>query len=837
MCSLKKGLLYFSALMTVCCCLFYSAGQAAASDVCSQGTGLPPFLSSGADPNLLLLIDNSGSMLDMAYAGNGGECFDDGYLRNPTSTATPPAIDPKREYAGYFKRDSWYVWRESYYKAADGTRPYVTAGAYADVSYWKAATVYNVGALIIDNGIFYKATCTSGASCTSTATAENIDDDAGVNWLPASGIKTWTAGNTYSAGSFVKNKSQVFFLASPLAGASVTDPQTDSTHWTPVSYTWRSGASYALGDIVTYNGMVYRAPAAVSAKSAFDWADWQRLDEGYFEEVATAPCASPSYSHTYVDGGVTITDLQITMADAGGTTITNVSTQTPAAVTCFASRGNFLNWASASKFDIQKKILTGGKYYSGYEDPDNAVTTDNGDDRLIAENRGCAGTGYVKQVPLTNSTNSSKLTLRVRGAMGDNPWVVQTDDRVDTTDNTARIEVLAVSVSGFDASQCLAAAETLTTAPSGAVAKQEISDCLNYGGSLTGEENSTNISSLIECTQYWKGISINVNNIESHCSNIYGHGSIPSTITPWDPDYICYGVYNPNILTVADREGYFGACWGMPTSATGTCTVPASCTYSVNLNPGATGRPQKCTGGVEFQCPATATYHLKSGKYICSTSGNNDTGWVRLYKNASGYCTYDSGGTTPSAAWMSDPADCTRDAADKFCGQMKLPEVIDPSDKVTTTSETYNLPAMLIDAGVMGQLNTSRPLAVLKGYIKQPDKPTGILQSTADELNIGAMAFNSVGSASEASTNAYIDRFSPPGNKDGAQVISEIEFGATILDDNGTPDDTTDDRTHVDDLVKAVNLVRATSWTPLAEAMYEALGYYGQNKVPRLDPS
>ena len=31
------------------------------------GLGEPPFLSYGVDPNLLMVIDNSGSMLDMAY--------------------------------------------------------------------------------------------------------------------------------------------------------------------------------------------------------------------------------------------------------------------------------------------------------------------------------------------------------------------------------------------------------------------------------------------------------------------------------------------------------------------------------------------------------------------------------------------------------------------------------------------------------------------------------------------------------------------------------------------------------------------------------------------------
>lgn len=801
----------------------YKNLSAAPHVAASRGISEPPFLSFGVKSNLLLLLDNSGSMLDMAYAGVDGQCFDKSY------------IDAAQQYAGYYKRDSWYVWRESYFKGAGNVMPYLTERAYPDVLYWENDTTYSNGALVIDNGIFYTASCSGGtATCTSSATAANISEDSGIFWEPATDISSWTAGKTYETGTFVKHKSQVYYLFAPAAGTylSITDPSTDTAHWQAVDYTWRSGTDYSIGDIVTYNGMIYRAMAA-SNKSDFDLSDWQRLDEGYFEEVDAAPCVSPSYSHSFTVDGNTITDMQITMAAADGTPVTDVSSQTPAEVTCFAATGNFLNWASASKFDIQKRILTGGKYYPGYEDADIANVTDTGDDRLIAEHRGCAGTGFVKQVTVNNGASDHYLTLRVRGAMGDNPWLVQTDDRVDTTDSTTRIEVLAVSVGGFDVSQCIAAAEDLTDGQgSGATAKDEIEACLNYGGSLSGQENSTNINSLIECTQYWQGNSVNVSNLESHCKGIYDGGTLPSSISPWDPEYICYGVYNPNIPTVEDREGYFGTCWGLAASA-GTCTEQATCDYNGGyLNPGGTGLPQKCLGGIEYQCPAQYTYSEASNK--CSTSGNNDQGWVELYKNADGYCTYNGGVPVTDAGWVSDPADCTRDAADKFCGQLKVPEVIDPSDKITTTTETYNLPAMLIDAGVMGQLNVSRPLAVLKGYIKQPEKPEGILHSTTEDLRIGAMAFNKVGSATEGSTNPNIERFSPPGNKDGAKVISEIKLGSSVTDDNGTAA-TTDDRTHVDDLAEAVNAVRAISWTPLAEAMYNAIGYYTQNSQLRIN--
>ena len=46
------------------------------SATCSDGTGIPPFLSGEAtiNPNVLFMIDNSASMLDLAAVGAKGIC-------------------------------------------------------------------------------------------------------------------------------------------------------------------------------------------------------------------------------------------------------------------------------------------------------------------------------------------------------------------------------------------------------------------------------------------------------------------------------------------------------------------------------------------------------------------------------------------------------------------------------------------------------------------------------------------------------------------------------------------------------------------------------------------
>ena len=67
----------------------------------------------------------------------------------------------------------------------------------------------------------------------------------------------------------------------------------------------------------------------------------------------------------------------------------------------------FLNWLTMSKLDIEKKILTGGKY-------DNPVTAwftiPYNPPGLVAETRGCSGRKFIKTVP-----GIPDLTFAVRG--------------------------------------------------------------------------------------------------------------------------------------------------------------------------------------------------------------------------------------------------------------------------------------------------------------------------------------------------------------------------------------------------------------------------------------
>ncbi|MCJ7603100.1 MAG: hypothetical protein MUO63_16575, partial [Desulfobulbaceae bacterium] len=427
--------------------------------------------------------------------------------------------------------------------------------------------------------------------------------------------------------------------------------------------------------------------------------------------------------------------------------------------------------------------------------------------------------------------------------------------------------------------------------------KSATEDCMGFssgGGNTVEQARKTSFNhAMQECWYYNKFGHFQpgggtVSSMKSACANVYDYMN-PGDITNWDSSYVCAGSYQPE----NDKSpfGYVGRCWE-PSAAAGVLNcVPHDCgTHALNTkweegsgsnkvffgcrdhvvnvdgSAGAdgTGELYECTQANLNQCdlPIDSEWNLMQ-----SCEGGGDlavTGWTNdnfYYINPCPYktclenddllatCTsalenfscVDDGTTWTCYEALSDgnnltdncyTADATGDlcvdqAIKDFCSIISVPEVIDPSDSTSLTGEVWNAPAYLVDSGLVGQMD--QPIATMRGYVYQPTTPTGVLHSTAAELRIGAMAFNSVGSLTEcasADPSAALVKYCPAANnKDGASVISEIRLGS----------ENTGSQTHVEDLADAINDVRATSWTPLAEAMYTAIGYYTQNDNMKLD--
>jgi type IV pilus assembly protein PilY1 len=592
--------------LTVTACLLGSAAGPASANMCfsNDPDEIPPFLTTGVDPNLLMIIDNSASMFDLGYVGNAGHCYDESY-------------DPSASYAGYFDMNTWYA---------------------------------------------------------------------------------------YEGGKFV---------------------------------------SKGAGD-------------------------------------AAAICGAATHRKT--SGGADNVCLNVT----GGI------------FSSLTAKGNFFNWVAASKLDIEKGILTGGKYVAD-------------DSTLRMESRGCLERRFIKQTSF--DFGGGYLTLAVRPP---------TDaEKSDAADNATRIELFPVRSSGYNHEACQQAVDEMRKeSPNLGQLKVYIDDCMGYpagGGNdpVTASRSAFN-HSVTDCwylakqgwDQWEQTAGGSVSRVKNDCGRVYAYDPGPPenyNLHPWDIDpdhsgYICFGDHREDPTEPLSVRGYVGRCWN-----TGEASGVETCWYrECPDDPGDLLPAQKCIEGYVYQC---------SGNY----NANQDTcnkEWV-IIEECSG------GGASGVVGWMSDQ--CIKQGLRDYCGTMDFPEVVDPSDQVTgvgdDTGEFWNLPAMLVDAGVLEQMG--QPLVVMPATIAQSEPPTGLLQEFAPSLRIGAMTFNRDGAKSEcAQPDPYVTyQCADPDILDGGRVIASIGKGVE----------------HTQNLVNAINDIVADTWTPLAETMYNAIGYYTQDTGLRLN--
>ncbi len=957
----RLGQNFIISLFIVSAIIGYSGATFAAVDVCSEGLGEPPFLSYGVDSNLLLLIDNSGSMLDPAYIDEdldpnapGGmddlkceTCYDNTYLKTSEFDATTPECstrtftdDPTLQYAGYFEREAWYEW-------VDG------------IAKWTPNTAYVAGDLAVQDDIIYVAV-TSG---TSTAGVEYLEDDVAVTWRPINQPALWEDDTVFLSGTFVQFAGQLYYT---IAGGTSDDPDdTDGVTilddagvtWVPVAEwaddtayaaltfvtsgrqlyytqtggtsndpddtdgvfidtdvgvawqlishnTWRDDFNYELDALVTHNSMLFEAIADPAVGDDI-WDDtiWERKDEGYFQKSTTLTsvadfCNGGGTKRFHTD--VCVAGTEEPLLDSGGAPILDAS-GAPSTffsdIQSFAARGNFLNWALSSKFDVEKEILTGGKFIQEAE-------------RLVSEGRGCTNNRFTKEIDLDNG---KILTIAVKGATDDN--------RIDHVDNTTRFEILGITNEGFtNYDSCQEALEEVEEGnPGGLVggsAGNPIYQCLEYGANVPSPAASALPAfngSIQYCLELYDDpvgevpqAGGKVNQIGNDCEAIYNAGIPPSTIDVQDRGYVCYGEYDATQPDDWLREGFLGRCYEPAILPVGCIPVPCNDpdgdgdpTNDVDVLPQAASPPYHdpvCIAGVVNDCSGVFRPNPNKNQSICGKP------WIpRETEIIPGACALPSS----PAIWTDDAFDATRcaglnidagkcfqpdvcqiQALNDFCGTLRIAEGIDPSDQASATSTFWGIPGMLVDMAIEAQFG--HPLAVMKGYIARKARPTGVLHTTADSLRLGAMAFNDNGAYTECLTDNrtdVIEKYCPAGSLDGAKVIKPIRLGSLLaLDRNGNgvfdknedldhdgyfdsinedsngdgvlnPGEDLDgdneldtgedlngdgifspaDVLQVDTLVDNLNMVRATSWTPLGEAMYNAIGYYTQNPDVRIN--
>ncbi|KPJ63924.1 MAG: hypothetical protein AMJ45_06680 [Syntrophobacter sp. DG_60] len=115
------------------------------------------------------------------------------------------------------------------------------------------------------------------------------------------------------------------------------------------------------------------------------------------------------------------------------------------------------------------------------------------------------------------------------------------------------------------------------------------------------------------------------------------------------------------------------------------------------------------------------------------------------------------------------------------------------------------MPAILVDSGVLGQLGN--PVGELKNIKDEQAQPTGILDEFIPRVRLGLMTMNYYGSSYELDSDTAAKYYYQYSDKDGGNIPSPIS-------DNNTG------------IINAINDMEAYSWTPFAEAFYEATRYF-----------
>jgi type IV pilus assembly protein PilY1 len=200
----------------------------------------------------------------------------------------------------------------------------------------------------------------------------------------------------------------------------------------------------------------------------------------------------------------------------------------------------------------------------------------------------------------------------------------------------------------------------------------------------------------------------------------------------------------------------------------------------------------------------------------------------------------------------------------EFCIGVEQPPVVDPTDDPSTTEEYDNLPAIIADLGIENQLG--QPIGTLIVRIESADAPTGLIQEFEDLIHFGAMTFNYFGSTTEcpggvpctkvcqtAGTVCISNNECPVGdpcvvaaNLDGAYIPDEgyiqgncsttVAMTCAIdLDCPAGEECVYSVGDHSSGLIKAIDDIFASTWTPFAEGFYNLMGYFAQRVDLRLN--
>ncbi|MDY0040815.1 MAG: hypothetical protein RBS57_10945, partial [Desulforhabdus sp.] len=491
----------------------------------------------------------------------------------------------------------------------------------------------------------------------------------------------------------------------------------------------------------------YDSYTSISGKTYYGYYDpelWYQYNNmgANFQEASSTPTDCTNRPESQSDYCVKVTDDQLVHAFL---------------------RGNVLNWMTMSKLDLEKKVLTGGKY-------DGTV--------LNGESRGCLGRRFIKEVKCWvqkgqgNSKkyepHSSGIVFAVRGpettgeegygslfsAGGTNIEIYALPDSSETDDWEGSMEACIEAI-------------------------QQFCDTTDHGGFGQAQNN------IKECLGYKPGTGADKWETDEGKEQRYGFAAfLHSVHTCWHLN----PAHSPGrpTPTPGDMQSIMSICQGQYAHLTKDLSIAEM--------------------WAELADPFNPSY-------VCSQYASGDQkigiGWCYSVEASEWGDPYDF----DQDADLTDEEDCVRHQLVNFCSSTELPLVVDPSQGFGlcgSSDDSYKygyIPAMIIESGVLSQLSEDgSPVATLQNK-RVSQTPTGLLHRVKPKVKLGLMLNNQYGSAFELNDEDRSNYGCADEDLDGGTVISPIAL------DN-------------DEIIGAINNSTASNWTPLGETFYEMTRYF-----------
>lgn len=302
----------------------------------------------------------------------------------------------------------------------------------------------------------------------------------------------------------------------------------------------------------------------------------------------------------------------------------------PNTLNTFAAKGNFLNWLTSSKFDVEKQVLTGGKFDGS---------------KLVPESRGCVGQGFIKEPNTADFVNFSQTDDNPNTSLGVVFAVRGPFDSVNpTAPSRGGQTVIEVYRGNYNEANCQAAIDLWGVSTTQQTdLRNAIELCLNYNPHASNYcSGNPSISCTIDANCVFPGtpalaggcsndddiscttdLTCGTTTLPGNCSNIARSCLVDSDCTEISGGY-CSNDSTISCSGVADCTipGTLGTCSNKPTK---NCTESSDCTTLEVIGYCDNKPSQSCTSN--SQCPVVpGKCSIQHGNSFDSCTSDADCG-------------------------------------------------------------------------------------------------------------------------------------------------------------------------------------------------------------------